>query len=272
MRFRLAAVWAAACLLVSLPCVRQAMAAAEVHRFNVVIAGVPTQVLGGDFNDQIDTYNKLVLNPRGYQTLDHVQFTWAYDAEARYFLRQNIALVAGVSQMRAEQKADFLPSITQTVSVRAEILTVPIHLGAMYYLQAYNQGDFQARAYMGGGLVQYAYTRATFQQNISTLDTLWNAPGHRDYGSYYSTTYTQDAPGYYLEGGAHMFFAARYSVIIAGQWRSGKMNNMRLDRVSRNGVDLPGESPGAVVTNSKGKPYQLDLGGLALKLAVAIGL
>ena len=37
---------------------------------------------------------------------------------------------------------------------------MPVHVGGAYYLQPYNQGDFQARAYVGGGLVQYTYTRA----------------------------------------------------------------------------------------------------------------
>ena len=272
MRFRLAAVSAVACALAALLCAGQALAAAEVHRLNLVFSGIPTQVQGGDFNDALDTYNARILQPRGYQTMDHVQFTWAYDAELRYFVRPSFALTAGITQLRASQDQHFLPAITQSVNVSAEILTVPVHIGAMYYLQAYNQGDFQARAYLGGGLMQYTYTRATFKQALTTADPLWTAPD-TTYGKFsnYRSVITQDGPGFYLEGGAHMFFAARYSVIIGAIYRSGKLNNARVDRVEGSGQVVSGTSPGPVVTNSKGQPYQLDVGGLGVKMALAVG-
>ena len=43
---------------------------------------------------------------------------------------------------------------------------MPVHVGAAYYLQPYNQGDFQARMFFGGGLMQYTYSRASFGQTV----------------------------------------------------------------------------------------------------------
>ncbi len=272
MRFRLAAVSAVACSLAVLVCAGQAMAAAEVHRLNLELSVIPTQIVGGDFNDALDLYNTRVLDPKGYEDLNHLQFTWGYDAELRYFVRPNFALAMGVTQLRATENVEFLPSITQTVAVQAEILTVPVHIGALYYLQAYNQGDFQARAYIGGGFVQYTHTFARFGQSLVVSDSSWNAPG-LTYGknSSYKTALTQDAPGCYLEAGAHMFFATRFSVVIGAVYRSGKLNNMRVDLIEAGGHVISGDSPGPVVTNSKGQPYQLDVGGLGLKMSLGIG-
>ena len=275
MRFRLAAVSAVACLLGALVCAGQAMAAAEVHRLNLVLSGIPTQVNGGDFNDALKYYNTTIIDPQGYEAMKPVQFTWAYDAELRFFARPNFALTLGITQIRAGESKEFLPAISQGIHVRAEILTAPVHIGALYYLQAYNQGDFQARAYIGGGLLQYTYSHADFVQSLTNPDTSltrkWTAPGHPEYGANYSTRLTQDAPGYYIEGGAHMFFAARYSVVLGGIYRSGQLNGMRVDRVSVAGKVVSDPSSNTVAKNSDGLPYQLDVGGVGVKLAVAIG-
>jgi hypothetical protein len=275
MRFRLAAVAAVAGALAALLVAGQARAAAEVHRFNLVLSGNPTQIMGGDFNDQLDYFNATRLQPRGYENFDHIQFSWLFDAELRYFARPNFAIVAGVGQLSAISKKEFLPGISQGIDLRAELLTAPIHIGGLYYLQAYNQGDFQARAYVGGGLVQYTYTKATFQQTLtnpdSALNVNWQAPGHPEYGSNYKLEYTQDAPGWYFEAGAHMFFAARYSMIVGAVYRSGEFRQMRLSRLERNGTVVPVAEPGPVVKNTKGEDYTLDMGGLGVKMAVGIG-
>ena len=62
MRFRPAAVSAVVCSLVALLVAGQARAAADVHRFNLVFSGNPTQIVGGDFNDALDVYNKTRLD------------------------------------------------------------------------------------------------------------------------------------------------------------------------------------------------------------------
>jgi hypothetical protein len=267
MRFRLAVVSAVAISLAAFLCAGQARAAAEVHRFSLMLSAIPTSITGGDYNDQLDRYNLTVLDPKGFSELDHIQFTWAYDAELRYFARPNFALVVGVTQLKADQTKSYLPAISQEVALNAEILTVPVHIGGAYYMQPYNQGDFQARAFVGGGFLQYTHTRASFEQNLSNpdsvLNSVWNGSS--------KVVLTQDAPGYYLEGGAHMFFASRYSVLISAVYRSGLLNNMRLATQLQNGALVSTSNPGPVVNNSKGGPYQLDVGGLGLRMALGIG-
>ena len=270
MRFRLAVVAALACSFLSFLSAGQARAAAEVHRLSLMLSGIPSQVQGGDFNDYIDVFNatRLELPTRGYEGLPHLAFTWVFDGELRYFVRPNFAVTAGLSQIRVGQKKEYLPAISQGISVRGEILSVPIHIGGAYYLQPYNQGDFQARGFFGGGLVQYAYTRATFEQVLTAPDSALLAgfpPGT------FRAVLTQDAPGYYLEGGAHMFFASRWSMLVGVIYRSGVIRDARLESYYLNNQSVGGPNPGAVQVNSKGKPFTIDVGGVGAKLAIGIG-
>ncbi|MCC6348887.1 MAG: hypothetical protein IT347_04745 [Candidatus Eisenbacteria bacterium] len=246
----------------------RARAAAEVHRLNLMLSGIPTSVAGGDFNDAIERYNKLKLDPVGYEHLEKIAFTWAFDGELRYFVRPNFAVTAGISHLRAGQRKEFLPSITTGINLHTEVLTVPVHVGAAYYLQPYNQGDFQARAYFGAGMVQYTHTRARFEQVLSmaTFDsTLYaNSGGTQRY------SLTQDAPGYYVEGGGHMFFASRFSAMVGVVYRSGVLRGMVLDAADQDGV--PTSTPRyTAVLNPDGSPYKLDVSGIGVKLAVGIG-
>src|SRR6516164_2938851 len=110
MRLRLAAS-AVVFLLAALFCAGQARAAAEVHKLSLVLSGMPTQINGGDFNDEISHYNEVALRPFGLEELKKIGFTWAYDMELRYFVRPSFAVSAGLSQIRAIQKQEFLPAI-----------------------------------------------------------------------------------------------------------------------------------------------------------------
>lgn len=246
----------------------QARAAATVSRLNLVLSGTPTTVAGGDFNDAIENYNHQQLDPLGYERLKSLSFTWAFDAELRYFVRPNFAVTAGVSHMRVGERKEFLPSITTGVNLHTEILTVPVHVGAAYYLQPYNQGDFQARAYFGGGMVQYTHSRARFEQvlSMSEYDSVLVART----GGTQRYSLTQDAPGYYVEGGAHMFFASRFSAMVGLVYRSGVLRGMRLDAADENGVpvDLPRFTE---VRNPDGSEFQVDVSGIGVKMAVGIG-
>src|SRR5689334_14131430 len=254
-RLRSGALFLAACLTL-FPAGR-AFAAAEVHRFSLALSAVPTQVQGGDFNDGIEFYNRTVLDPRGAQPIDKITFSWLYDAELRYALTKSLTLDAGVSQLRAQKKQEYLPAIAQAIDVRAEMLTVPIHVGAAYYLQAYNQGDFQSRAFFGGGLESYTHTRATFEQVLASPDSVTNA----QLGGSYKIITTQDSPGYYLEGGVHMFFASRYSILVSALWRRGEIADVRDERTGK-----------AVFDPLTGRPLKLDVGGIGLRMAAVIGL
>ncbi len=267
MRFRPGVVLglALACLAV-LPANR-AWAAADVHRLNLMLAGIPTSVDGSDFNDAIDRYNHTKLDPIGYERLKSLSFAWQFDGELRYFVRPNFAVTAGVSQMRASEHREYLPSITTAVNLHTEILTAPVHVGMAYYLQPYNQGDFQARAYFGGGMLQYTHSRVRFDQVLAMAE--YDSALVAYTGGSQRTSLTQDATGYYGEFGAHMFFASRFSALVAVQYRSGVLRGLRLEQATVNGQ--PVGAPYQEVTNPDGSEFQVDMGGIGVKMAVGIG-
>ncbi|MFN8589731.1 MAG: hypothetical protein U0704_18235 [Candidatus Eisenbacteria bacterium] len=238
-----------------------AHAAAEVHRLSLVLAGVPTSVNGGDFNDAIDYYNATHLAPQQKELLPKVTFSWLFDSELRYFVRPNFAVSAGVGQMRAGHHNEYLPALTQAIDVRTDVITVPVHVGGAYYFTPYNQGDFQARAFIGGGYVQYTHTRASITQTLSSADSLLT---YTMTGSF-KQAQTQDSPGYYGEVGAHMFFASRFSALVSLVYRSAELRNMVITENSSTASPL---NP----TQQFLKPTdKLDLGGVGIKMAVGIG-
>ncbi len=263
MRSRFATVVVVALSMVGLLFAAQARAAAEIHRFNVVLSANPTSVDGGDFNKFIDFINKTALEPNGNEAIKHVDFTWAFDIEGRYFVRPNFAVDAGVSQIRAVQNKEYLPAIGQSYNIKAQVITVPVHVGAAYYMQPYNQGDFQARAFLGAGLEQYTYTRATFE-TIALGPSVPISNNNK-------VSVTQDSPGYYLEGGAHMFFASHYSVLLSVLYRKGTLRMAQYDQITQSREDVPLPNTPSYAQNVKGNPYTIDVSGAGVRMAVAIG-
>lgn len=268
MRFRPWVVLGAALVCLTALTADQARAAATVHRLSLVLSGIPTSINGKEFNDEIENFNQALLDPIGYENLKPLSFSWMFDGELRYFVRPNFAVSAGVSHLRVGEEREFLPSITTGVTLHTEILTVPVHIGGAYYLQPYNQGDFQARAYLGAGLMQYTYSRVRFQQTLSmaTYDSALVAYS----GGSYRYSLTQDAPGYYLEAGGHMFFASRFSALIGVSYRSGVLRAMRLESAEFNGAPPP-VPPYTEIPSSDGSEYYVDLGGVGVRMAVGIG-
>lgn len=242
----------------------EASAAAEVHKLNLVISANPTSLAGGGFNDRLDDFNELVLIPRGNETLKPIEFGWLYQAELRYFVRQNVALVGGVGMLSSESKREYLPAILASINLRASIETIPVHLGATYYLAPYNQGDFQARTYFGGGLMTVANTRVVFSKVESGTDSLTTYGGLRPGGSStYEVNGQRGGPGYYLELGAHMFFASRWSVLLGAGYRDVKVRGIPLllsdtDRFGNPAI-------------SEFETTDLDLSGGNFRMAVAYG-
>lgn len=262
-RFRPGAVVAAAlvCLFAAAFTPVDSHAAAEVHRLSLMLSGVPTSINGGDFNDAIDYYNATHLAPQQKELLPKVSFSWLFDGELRYFVRPNFAVTAGVSHLRAGHRNEYLPALTQSIDVRSDVITVPVHVGGSYYFSPYNQGDFQARAFLGGGYVQYTHTRASLTQTLTAADSLLT---YTMTGSF-KQAQTQDAPGYYVEGGAHMFFASRFSALLSLYYRSGELRDMVITENSSTASPL---NP----TQQFLKPTdKLDVGGVGIKLAVGIG-
>ena len=234
--------------LAGLTLARDAGAAAEVHRMSLVLSAIPTSVDGGDFNHLIDNINSTALTPRGLEGMDPIGFAWLFQVDFRYFVRQNVAITAGVGQMKATTNREYLPFLQAAVQLHGEVLSVPVQVGGAYYLAPYNQGDFQARAFFGAGMYSLVYNRAVFQQEAYGIPGVPNI----------HLSGTQDSPGYYLEFGAHMFFASRFSVILSGIYRSARIENL---------VD---ESTGQPF-QPLGHPFTLDMTGLGARGGLAIG-
>jgi hypothetical protein len=70
----------------------------------------------------------------------------------------------------------------------------------------------------------------------------------------------RDSPGFYLETGVHMYFAARYSVMLGAVYRSAKIRDL-LDRETRQPFRRP-----------DGSTFSLDLSGFGARMALGIGL
>lgn len=231
--------------------VPMARAEAEVHRFSVVLSAVPTQLRANDFNSLIDYTNRTQLEPNGLAPLEKVKFSWLMDAEARYFVRQNLAVSAGFGRIRNKIRQEYLPGIAKSIVLGANITSIPLHAGAAYYFKPYNQGDFQARAYVGAGFMSVVYNRASLTVDASGVVLPPSVTS--------GVSGTNDAPGYYGEMGAHMFFASRYSVLLSGLYRSNEVRNL---------VD---EKTGTLLRDSQGRPVALDVGGVGFRMAVGIG-
>jgi hypothetical protein len=250
-------------LIVAATCVlaASAFAAPEVHRFNLVLSSNPTQLVASDLNNFIDDYNHRLLRPDGLESLGSISFAWYHQAELRYFVRPNWAMSAGIGQIKAQARREFLPRISQTITLRAEVISVPVHIGATYYLAPFTQGDFQARAYVGAGFMSLTNNKIIFEALEFETDSATTLGGsHR-------AKMRRDGPGYYFEVGGHMFFASRYSVIIGAIYRSAIVRGMHeVDEiVERNGS----KTVGAVAIAQPS--LDLDTGGLGLRMGVAIG-
>jgi hypothetical protein len=165
-------------------------------------------------------------------------------------LSQKIAINAGVGQIKKSTEQEYLPAIQQDVKLRWEFFSVPVSVGAAYYLAPYNQGDFQARAYLGGGFLSLVQNRVKLQQTVTGI------PGVTSF----TTALQRDAPGYYLEGGVHMYFASRFSVLLGAMWRSAKVE-----------VLLTRDTHEPALNPDDGQPTSLDMSGIGGRMGVAFG-
>jgi hypothetical protein len=251
-RFRLAAALAFTAVALAAGAA-QVRASAEIHKFSLVLSAIPSSVNGGDLNNQIENVNRVHLEPKGLEGVNKIQFAWMYDAELHYFVRSNVAVGVGVGQIHTSQKSEYLPAIRQDIQIRAELLSVPIHLGADYYFTPYNQGDFQARGYLGGGAIAAVGNKALMEQVEVGTDTLTSLGGN------FTVAEIRDSPGYYIEGGVHMFFASHLSVMLGAQYRSIVVRGM-LDRATY----LPAYAP-------DGKQFTFDASGIGFRMAAGIG-
>ena len=226
---------------------RPAGAAAEIHKLNLVVSAIPTQINGGDVNDFIDMTNRS-LEASGLEGLDEIKNGWMFEGQLRYMASNKICINAGVGQIKTSTEREYLPAIQQDVRLRIEVFSVPVSVGGAYYFQPYNQGDFQARAYFGGGFLSLIQNRMKIQQTVTGI------PGVESF----AVSFKRDSPGFYVEGGVHMYFASRFSVLLGAMYRSAV-----IDALLEKETNLP------VYIN--GKPFSMDLSGVGGRMGLAIG-
>ena len=235
-----------------------AFASATVSKFSIILSANPSSVDAKSFNDEVITrFNHLVLEPRGYKGLDRITSAWVYDVEGHYFLRNNFAIDAGFGQLRSKSKRAFLPAIGMSIDYQAELLSVPAHIGGAFYLPPYNSGDFQARWYIGGGMLANVYNRARFTAVEAGTDSSHTLGGN------YRVVGRRDAPGYYLETGSHLFFASRYSVQLGGIYRSASVRNANTQFIRT--------ANGTTTITPLGRTFDIDVSGFGAKMGLAIG-
>jgi len=245
---------AGVCLALAAGWTASARAAAEVHKFSIVLSAVPTSVAADDFNANINNINQEQLVPRGLNGIDQITSAWFYQGELRYFVRSNFAVSAGVGQLRNQTKREYLPALQEDVQLRVEMLSVPIHVGGAYYFTPYNAGDFQARVYLGAGFMSLVHNRVRLQVNEV-------APSGGIFGGSFLVTGRGDAPGYYTELGVHMFFAARFSALIGAVYRSARVRDIEAVLVPEGGG----------TPENLGNIGDLDTSGIGARMGVGIG-
>jgi hypothetical protein len=258
-RFKLGAALALAVIAALAIHAPKASASADVHKLSLVISGVPGSLAGTGFNNQVGQFNAVHLTSHGLEGVGSIQFAWSFGADLHYFVRQNVAVDMGIAQTRSGQKREYLPGLTQDVQIRTEVLSVPVHLGADYYFAPYNQGDFQARGYLGGGVMSALGNKLVMEQVEVNTDSTSTLGGSGIWRA------SHDAPGYYVEGGVHMFFASKFSVMLGAIYRSIVVREMQ----GVNGT-LPSSGPNPTKLLGE-KPFDLDLSGVGAKLAIGIG-
>ncbi len=267
-RIRRAALWA----LVFISCAMvgrapEARAAAEIHKLNLLLSGNPSSLAATKYNDLIEQYNTNVLDPRGYEPLSSMHFGWLFQAEMRYFVRPNVTVDVGFGNVKSSQEKEFLPRISQSINIDTHIQSDVWNVGASYYLQPYNQGDFQARMYFSGGLLSLTNTQFKFgkvEAGTDSSTTLGTATGTGDKYSY-NVQGKSEGPGWYIEGGAHMFFASRFSVMLGLMYRDMKVVAVPVALTEFDKYNNPYPSTVSI------QPVEVDLSGVSARMGVCIG-
>jgi hypothetical protein len=269
-RIRRAAVWALVLACAVAGRAPEARAAAEVHKFNLLIAGNPSSLAATKYNDLIQSYNQLVLDPRGYVELKSMHFGWFYQIDGRYFVRPNITVDAGFGSLEASQFKEFLPRIGQSIDIDTKISSDVWNVGTSYYLQPYNQGDFQARMYFSAGLLSLSNVQFKFGKvelgtdSTSSLGDAHGVSGGRALYDFHELG-SADGPGWYVETGAHMFFSSRYSVMLGFMYRDMKVRTVdtALTSFDANGNAFSSPSPVGSI--------EVDLSGVSARMGVCVG-
>lgn len=226
----------------------------RVRRLGLALFVMPSSLGLKDFNDQIARLNAETATfgqPFGSQAaIDKVTWDGIFGAELKYFYNRKFAIVAGVSQVKRESKLDLQPVADGLTLIRGYVRSVPIHLGADYYFEPRTSGDFTMRPFVGAGYVRVADTKTSQGYNLVRPDSTL-----RDF-----TTATGHGHGFYAEGGLHLMFPSRYSILVNAHYRNAHVRQM-------NDVET-----GAILVKPDGEFVETDISGFGLRFALQIGL
>ncbi len=226
----------------------------RVKRLGLALFVMPSSLGLADFNDEIGRLNQQTATfgpPFGSQAaIDRVTWDGIFGAELKYFVNRKIAIVGGLSQIKRESKLDLQPVADGLTLIRGYVRSVPIHLGADYYFEPRTSGDFTMRPFLGGGYVRVADTKTSQGYNLVRPDS-----SLRDFTTAYGKGH-----GFYAEGGLHLMFPSRYSLLINAHYRNAHVKQMN------------DYETGAVVVNANGEGVETDISGFGLRFAVQIGI
>ncbi|MGH7724516.1 MAG: hypothetical protein ACREOU_03735 [Candidatus Eiseniibacteriota bacterium] len=217
----------------------------RVQRLGLAIYAMPTSMAMGDVNDAIDDLNEFTAS-QGLAPIDKITWAGLFGLEARFFATRHWVVTAGVGRISKQSLLDLQPAATTFLQVKAKVRTVPLNLGVDYYFEPKTSGDFSLRPFVGGGFMSLPETKVSLGGQFQSPDTTFGE----------TSTSLGEGAGGYLEGGIHMMFPSRYSVIINANFRYAKTTR------------LYDETTGALVLNDDGTPLEADFTGFGIRFAI----
>ena len=226
----------------------------RVSRLGLALSVMPTSLALGDVNSEIDRLNAATgsIGPPFSPQAPIGKITWdgLWQAELKYFVKRKVAVVAGIGQIKHQSQLELMPVADGSTIIRAYTRAVPIHLGADYYFDPHTSGDFTLRPFVGAGYMKIADTKTSFGYQLVRPDSVL-----RDFTDSYGNGH-----GFYVEGGIHMMFPSRYSVIVNANYRNAHVRQMQFF------------DTGQVVLRPDGELLQTDLSGFGLRFALQMNL
>ena len=188
---------------------------------------------------------------------------WLFEAELRYFVRAQRRRQRGRRADPQPERARVPARISQRdPAARRDALGAGPRRRRLLPARPTTRATSRRAPSSGGGFLSLVYNRARARA-ARVRDR------HRDDAvrQLHASRGAATAPGYYLEGGAHMFFAARYSVMLGVIYRSAQdprpaaTSRRQHGRTSR-------RSLGYRQTFRCAGPRALDMGGLGVRMGI----
>jgi len=226
----------------------------RVSRLGIAIYGGVASLSPSLVNDAIDETNQQTEILLGLAPISHLGAGPVFTGEGRFFISDKFVAVLGASTIRGNSILELMPEPGTDVLIQGRVRAVAIHAGMDYYFLPYTRGDFTVRPFAGGGFLSSVDTRIKMGGSVvspdTTIDQFERAVGN--------------GAGFYVEGGLHAMIPSRYSFVFNVFYRNLKVNRLYEENSVGEIQDL--------LLNDLGKPAQLDLSGIGLRIGVNINL